>query len=178
MCSHFSFAFSSLSTEQLQESLKDIESVTLLELPNNMYQNRGIEGPVLLQNHPFVQPFEGVIKTDTSAKFDATALIAAIILIASAILLGDIAVGLFIFVIGLLLDTKKERNIGRILNRLGIAITIGGLLSGTIGYQWSLYSPIFTLSLSKGIAFIIWIFVIIGARIMIKGIQKITNNQK
>lgn len=172
------FAFSSLSFEEIQEYLKDIDSVSLSELPTNMYDNRGIHGPVILNNHPFFQPFEDMVKTYAGSRYDATPLIASIGLIVSGILLGDIAVGITMFVLGLLLDNKNERNMGRVLNRLGIAIAVGGLFSGTIGYQWSLYAPIFSLPVTRLTAVVIWVAVIIGARLMIKGIQKITNNQR
>lgn len=169
------FVFSSLSREAMQKHLHDIDSVSLLELPPDMYDKRGIHGPILLHNHPFIQPFEKMSGISWGMTFDATPIIAMIVLAMSAILLGDIGAGIVLYGCGLLFS---RGNRGRIVNRLGIAITVGGLLSGTIGYRWSLYAPIFALSVSLAQALMLWITIIFSVNIVIKVIQKMTKQSE
>jgi vacuolar-type H+-ATPase subunit I/STV1 len=169
------FAFSALSLEEMKTVLQGIESISLLELPATMYKERGIEGPIMLHNHPFFQPFEGFSGVKKGVTFDAATLIGSSIIIVSAICLGDIGVGVLLFVLGLL--GNKERNGLRMLNRLGMGVFLGGLLRGSIGYGYSLYTPV--VSLPSGISALgLWLVICIGIIIIIKVIQKLTKKQE
>ena len=67
-------------------------------------------------------------------------MIAGVVMMLSAlVLLGDLGVG----VLAILLSFIIKGNISKLLQRVGVAVTIGGLLSGTVFYSMSLYDSIF-----------------------------------
>mgnify|MGYP004572152743 CR=1 FL=1 len=168
------FAFSSLSREQIMDTLKHIGSVNILELPTDMYHARGIKGPIILENSRFFKPFEGLIQIQPEHSFDPTKSLALLLLLASGLLLGDLGVGVLVILIGSLLRSK---DVGGILNRFGIALLAGGLLTGTIGYHWTLYPPIFKEPFSLEDAFFVWIVSIFIIVIINKVLQFITKRR-
>ena len=64
-----------------------------------------------------------------------------------------------------LLSLVARGNIGKLLQRVGVAVTIGGLLSGTVFYSMSLYDSIFVVStnyaMQIGLFFVINIVVLL-----------------
>ena len=60
-------------------------------------------------------------------------------MLSALVLLGDLGVG----VLAILLSFIIKGNISKLLQRVGAAVTIGGLLSGTVFYSMSLYNSIF-----------------------------------
>lgn len=60
-------------------------------------------------------------------------------MVSALVLLGDLGVG----VLAILLSFIIKGNISKLLQRVGAAVTIGGLLSGTVFYSMSLYNSIF-----------------------------------
>ena len=113
------YAFSSFNKNEL-EAIVNVPGITIHELPIDTYQDQGIEGPVYVENNAFFQPFECLFTFKPGEKFDPTILAGVVMMLSALVLLGDLGVGV-----------------------LGAAVTIGGLLSGTVFYSMSLYDSIF-----------------------------------
>ena len=132
------YAFSSFNKDEL-EAIVNVPGITIHELPIDTYQDQGIEGPVYVENNAFFQPFECLFTFKPGEKFDPTILAGVVMMISAFVLLGDLGVG----ILCILLSLVARGNIGKLLQRVGVAVTIGGLLSGTVFYSMSLYNSIF-----------------------------------
>lgn len=132
------YAFSSFNKNEL-EAIVNVPGITIQELPIDTYQDQGIEGPVYVENNAFFQPFECLFTFKPGEKFDPTILAGVVMMLSALVLLGDLGVG----VLAILLSFIIKGNISKLLQRVGAAVTIGGLLSGTVFYSMSLYDSIF-----------------------------------
>lgn len=132
------YAFSSFNKNEL-EAIVNVPGITIHELPIDTYQDQGIEGPVYVENNAFFQPFECLFTFKPGEKFDPTILAGVVMMLSALVLLGDLGVG----VLASLLSFIIKGNISKLLQRVGAAVTIGGLLSGTVFYSMSLYDSIF-----------------------------------
>ena len=132
------YAFSSFNKNEL-EAIVNVPGITIHELPIDTYQDQGIEGPVYVENNAFFQPFECLFTFKPGEKFDPTILAGVVMMLSALVLLGDLGVG----VLAILLSFIIKGNISKLLQRVGAAVTIGGLLSGTVFYSMSLYNSIF-----------------------------------
>lgn len=132
------YAFSSFNKNEL-EAIVNVPGITIHELPIDTYQDQGIEGPVYVENNAFFQPFECLFTFKPGEKFDPTILAGVVMMLSALVLLGDLGVG----VLAILLSFIIKGNISKLLQRVGVAVTIGGLLSGTVFYSMSLYDSIF-----------------------------------
>ncbi len=132
------YAFSSFNKDEL-EAIVNVPGITIHELPIDTYQNQGIEGPVYVENNAFFQPFECLFTFKPGEKFDPTVIAGVVMMLSALVLLGDLGVG----VLAILLSFIIKGNISKLLQRVGAAVTIGGLLSGTVFYSMSLYNSIF-----------------------------------
>ena len=135
------YAFSSFNKNEL-EAIVNVPGITIHELPIDTYQDQGVEGPVYVENNAFFQPFECLFTFKPGEKFDPTILAGVVMMISAFVLLGDLGVG----ILCILLSLVARGNIGKLLQRVGVAVTIGGLLSGTVFYSMSLYDSIFVVS--------------------------------
>ena len=135
------YAFSSFNKDEL-EAIVNVPGITIHELPIDTYQDQGIEGPVYVENNAFFQPFECLFTFKPGEKFDPTVIAGVVMMLSALVLLGDLGVG----VLAILLSFIIKGNISKLLQRLGAAVTIGGLLSGTVFYSMSLYDSIFVVS--------------------------------
>lgn len=135
------YAFSSFNKDEL-EAIVNVPGITIHELPIDTYQDQGIEGPVYVENNAFFQPFECLFTFKPGEKFDPTILAGVVMMLSALVLLGDLGVG----VLAILLSFIIKGNISKLLQRVGAAVTIGGLLSGTVFYSMSLYNSIFVVS--------------------------------
>ena len=135
------YAFSSFNKNEL-EAIVNVPGITIHELPIDTYQDQGIEGPVYVENNAFFQPFECLFTFKPGEKFDPTILAGVVMMLSALVLLGDLGVG----VLAILLSFIIKGNISKLLQRVGAAVTIGGLLSGTVFYSMSLYDSIFVVS--------------------------------
>lgn len=135
------YAFSSFNKNEL-EAIVNVPGITIHELPIDTYQDQGIEGPVYVENNAFFQPFECLFTFKPGEKFDPTILAGVVMMLSALVLLGDLGVG----VLAILLSFIIKGNISKLLQRVGAAVTIGGLLSGTVFYSMSLYNSIFVVS--------------------------------
>lgn len=135
------YAFSSFNKNEL-EAIVNVPGITIHELPIDTYQDQGIEGPVYVENNAFFQPFECLFTFKPGEKFDPTILAGVVMMLSALVLLGDLGVG----ILCILLSLVARGNIGKLLQRVGAAVTIGGLLSGTVFYSMSLYDSIFVVS--------------------------------
>lgn len=135
------YAFSSFNKNEL-EAIVNVPGITIHELPIDTYQDQGIEGPVYVENNAFFQPFECLFTFKPGEKFDPTVIAGVVMMLSALVLLGDLGVG----VLAILLSFIIKGNIGKLLQRVGAAVTIGGLLSGTVFYSMSLYNSIFVVS--------------------------------
>lgn len=132
------YAFSSFNKNEL-EAIVNVSGITIHELPIDTYQDQGIEGPVYVENNAFFQPFECLFTFKPGEKFDPTVIAGVVMMLSALVLLGDLGVG----VLAILLSFIIKGNISKLLQRVGAAVTIGGLLSGTVFYSMSLYNSIF-----------------------------------
>ena len=132
------YAFSSFNKNEL-EAIVNVPGITIHELPIDTYQDQGIEGPVYVENNAFFQPFECLFTFKPGEKFDPTILAGVVMMLSALVLLGDLGVG----VLAILLSFIIKGNISKLLQRVGAAVIIGGLLSGTVFYSMSLYDSIF-----------------------------------
>ena len=135
------YAFSSFNKNEL-EAIVNVPGITIHELPIDTYQDQGIEGPVYVENNAFFQPFECLFTFKPGEKFDPTVIAGVVMMLSALVLLGDLGVG----VLAILLSFIIKGNISKLLQRVGAAVTIGGLLSGTVFYGMSLYNSIFVVS--------------------------------
>lgn len=132
------YAFSSFNKNEL-EDIVNVPGITIHELPIDTYQDQGIEGPVYVENNTLFQPFECLFTFKPGEKFDPTVIAGVVMMLSALVLLGDLGVG----VLAILLSFIIKGNISKLLQRVGAAVTIGGLLSGTVFYSMSLYNSIF-----------------------------------
>ena len=132
------YAFSSFNKDEL-EAIVNVPGITIHELPIDTYQDQGVEGPVYVENNAFFQPFECLFTFKPGEKFDPTVIAGVVMMLSALVLLGDLGVG----VLAILLSFIVKGNISKLLQRVGAAVTIGGLLSGTVFYSMSLYDSIF-----------------------------------
>ena len=132
------YAFSSFNKNEL-EAIVNVPGITIHELPIDTYQDQGVEGPVYVENNAFFQPFECLFTFKPGEKFDPTILAGVVMMLSALVLLGDLGVG----VLAILLSFIIKGNISKLLQRVGAAVTIGGLLSGTVFYSMALYDSIF-----------------------------------
>lgn len=135
------YAFSSFNKNEL-EAIVNVPGITIHELPIDTYQDQGIEGPVYVENNAFFQPFECLFTFKPGEKFDPTVIAGVVMMLSALVLLGDLGVG----VLAILLSFIIKGKISKLLQRVGAAVTIGGLLSGTVFYSMSLYDSIFVVS--------------------------------
>ena len=154
------YAFSSFNKNEL-EAIVNVPGITIHELPIDTYQDQGIEGPVYVENNAFFQPFECLFTFKPGEKFDPTILAGVVMMLSALVLLGDLGVG----VLAILLSFIIKGNISKLLQRVGAAVTIGGLLSGTVFYSMSLYDSIFVVgtnyAMQIGLFFVINIAVLL-----------------
>ena len=134
------YAFSSFDKDEL-EGIVSVPGITVHELPIDTYQDQGVEGPVYVENNPFFQPFECLFTFKSGEKFDPTILAGLVMMISALVLVGDLGVGILCILLSFIL----KGNISKLLQRVGAAVTIGGLLSGTVFYSMSLYNPIISI---------------------------------
>ena len=134
------YAFSSFDKEEL-EGIVNVPGIAVHELPIDTYQDQGVEGPVYVENNAFFQPFECLFTFKPGEKFDPTILAGLVMMLSALVLVGDLGVG----ILCILLSFIVKGNISKLLQRVGAAVTIGGLLSGTVFYSMSLYDPIISI---------------------------------
>ena len=154
------YAFSSFNKNEL-EDIVNVPGITIHELPIDTYQDQGIEVPVYVENNTLFQPFECLFTFKPGEKFDPTVIAGVVMMLSALVLLGDLGVG----VLAILLSFIIKGNISKLLQRVGAAVTIGGLLSGTVFYSMSLYDSIFVVStnyaMQIGLFFVINIVVLL-----------------
>ena len=115
----------------------------------------------MLKTMHFFQPFECLFTFKPGEKFDPTMIAGVVMMLSALVLLGDLGVG----VLAILLSFIIKGNISKLLQRVGVAVTIGGLLSGTVFYSMSLYDSIFVVgtnyAMKIGLFFVINIAVLL-----------------
>ena len=170
------YAFSSFNKNEL-EDIVNVPGITIHELPIDTYQDQGIEGPVYVENNAFFQPFECLFTFKPGEKFDPTVIAGVVMMLSALVLLGDLGVG----VLAILLSFIIKGNISKLLQRVGAAVTIGGLLSGTVFYSMSLYNSIFvvgtTYAMQIGLFFVINIALLLVCSLVKKVTKRSTKSK-
>lgn len=170
------YAFSSFNKNEL-EDIVNVPGITIHELPIDTYQDQGIEGPVYVENNTFFQPFECLFTFKPGEKFDPTVIAGVVMMLSALVLLGDLGVG----VLAILLSFIIKGNISKLLQRVGAAVTIGGLLSGTVFYSMSLYNSIFVVgtnyAMQIGLFFAINIVVLLVCSLVKKVTKRSTKSK-
>ncbi|MDD8049384.1 MAG: hypothetical protein PHH04_07335 [Thomasclavelia sp.] len=171
------YAFSTIPYESIKEMFKDVKDIKIMELPTDIYENKKIIAPVITRNNKLFSPFEKLFTPQPGDRFDPATIIGLIILITSFILIGDIGVGLIILVIGALLLMMHKSKFAGILTELGVAITLGGFLTGTVLYEKQLYSPIFELTHDVVVRIMMGMGIILIGSILVIIVKKITRKK-
>lgn len=163
------YAFSSFNKNEL-EDIVNVPGITIHELPIDTYQDQGIEGPVYVENNTFFQPFECLFTFKPGEKFDPTMIAGVVMMLSALVLLGDLGVG----VLAILLSFIIKGNISKLLQRLGAAVTIGGLLSGTVFYGMSLYNSIFVVGTNYAMQIGLFFVINIALLLVCSLVKKVT----
>lgn len=170
------YAFSSFNKNEL-EDIVNVPGITIHELPIDTYQDQGIEGPVYVENNTLFQPFECLFTFKPGEKFDPTVIAGVVMMLSALVLLGDLGVG----VLAILLSFIIKGNISKLLQRVGAAVTIVGLLSGTVFYSMSLYNSIFVVgtnyAMQIGLFFVINIAVLLVCSLVKKVTKRSTKSK-
>lgn len=163
------YAFSSFNKDEL-EAIVNVPGITIHELPIDTYQDQGIEGPVYVENNTFFQPFECLFTFKPGEKFDPTMIAGVVMMLSALVLLGDLGVG----VLAILLSFIIKGNISKLLQRVGAAVTIGGLLSGTVFYGMSLYNSIFVVGTNYAMQIGLFFVINIALLLVCSLVKKVT----
>ena len=163
------YAFSSFNKAEL-EAIVNVPGITIHELPIDTYQDQGIEGPVYVENNAFFQPFECLFTFKPGEKFDPTMIAGVVMMLSALVLLGDLGVG----VLAILLSFIIKGNISKLLQRVGAAVTIGGLLSGTVFYGMSLYNSIFVVGTNYAMQIGLFFVINIALLLVCSLVKKVT----
>ena len=163
------YAFSSFNKNEL-EDIVNVPGITIHELPIDTYQDQGIEGPVYVENNAFFQPFECLFTFKPGEKFDPTMIAGVVMMLSALVLLGDLGVG----VLAILLSFIIKGNISKLLQRVGAAVTIGGLLSGTVFYGMSLYNSIFVVGTNYAMQIGLFFVINIALLLVCSLVKKVT----
>ena len=163
------YAFSSFNKDEL-EAIVNVPGITIHELPIDTYQDQGVEGPVYVENNAFFQPFECLFTFKPGEKFDPTVIAGVVMMLSALVLLGDLGVG----VLAILLSFIIKGNISKLLQRVGAAVTIGGLLSGTVFYGMSLYNSIFVVGTNYAMQIGLFFVINIALLLVCSLVKKVT----
>ena len=163
------YAFSSFNKNEL-EAIVNVPGITIHELPIDTYQDQGIEGPVYVENNAFFQPFECLFTFKSGERFDPTVIAGVVMMLSALVLLGDLGVG----VLAILLSFIIKGNISKLLQRVGAAVTIGGLLSGTVFYSMSLYNSIFVVGTNYAMQIGLFFVINIALLLVCSLVKKVT----
>lgn len=163
------YAFSSFNKNEL-EDIVNVPGITIHELPIDTYQDQGIEGPVYVENNTFFQPFECLFTFKPGEKFDPTVIAGVVMMLSALVLLGDLGVG----VLAILLSFIIKGNISKLLQCVGAAVTIGGLLSGTVFYSMSLYNSIFVVGTNYAMQIGLFFVINIALLLVCSLVKKVT----
>lgn len=163
------YAFSSFNKNEL-EDIVNVPGITIHELPIDTYQDQGVEGPVYVENNAFFQPFECLFTFKPGEKFDPTVIAGVVMMLSALVLLGDLGVG----VLAILLSFIIKGNISKLLQRVGAAVTIGGLLSGTVFYSMSLYNSIFVVGTNYAMQIGLFFVINIALLLVCSLVKKVT----
>lgn len=163
------YAFSSFNKNEL-EDIVNVPGITIHELPIDTYQDQGIEGPVYVENNTFFQPFECLFTFKPGERFDPTVIAGVVMMLSALVLLGDLGVG----VLAILLSFIIKGNISKLLQRVGAAVTIGGLLSGTVFYSMSLYNSIFVVGTNYAMQIGLFFVINIALLLVCSLVKKVT----
>lgn len=163
------YAFSSFNKNEL-EDIVNVPGITIHELPIDTYHDQGIEGPVYVENNTLFQPFECLFTFKPGEKFDPTVIAGVVMMLSALVLLGDLGVG----VLAILLSFIIKGNISKLLQRVGAAVTIGGLLSGTVFYSMSLYNSIFVVGTNYAMQIGLFFVINIALLLVCSLVKKVT----
>ena len=163
------YAFSSFDKEEL-EGIVNVPGIAVHELPIDTYQDQGVEGPVYVENNAFFQPFECLFTFKPGEKFDPTILAGLVMMLSALVLVGDLGVG----ILCILLSFIVKGNISKLLQRVGAAVTIGGLLSGTVFYSISLYNPIISIGTNYAAQIALFFAINIAVLLVCSLVKKVT----
>ena len=163
------YAYSSFNKNEL-EDIVNVPGITIHELPIDTYQDQGIEGPVYVENNTLFQPFECLFTFKPGEKFDPTVIAGVVMMLSALVLLGDLGVG----VLAILLSFIIKGNISKLLQRVGAAVTIGGLLSGTVFYSMSLYNSIFVVGTNYAMQIGLFFVINIALLLVCSLVKKVT----
>lgn len=131
-------------SEEFAAQLRELDSVTV-EIKAHDSDKR-IQPPTKLKNGWFAQPFEMFVEMYGLPSYndvDPTPFVAFTYSLLFGAMFGDLGQGLLLIIVGALLWKFKKMNIGRIINRSGIASCVFGTLYGSVFGFEHLLDPLF-----------------------------------
>lgn len=168
------YIFTPLNKKEVT-SIFDMDNVSVIELPINVYLEKGINEPVLLKNNHFVRPFEILTRFKAGDHFDPTTTLTIVMMISALLLLGDLGIGVTFILLSVILKGKNAE----LIQRLGLASLTGGLFTATIFNQGPIYQMPFIIPeiLSNNVVMKLVFFIVINlavyiAMMMIKNISR------
>lgn len=168
------YAYSPYDRKQMSD-LFNIEGISVVEVPKNVYCQQGIMAPVITKNNNYIKPFEKLISFKEGDVYDPTVAFS-IVLLLSSVLLGDLGLG----VLFVLFSIVMKRKWGSIFQRIAVMVMIGGIITGSVFYSFSIYQSLLIMgSLFTRISLFIIIVALTYIVLMIwKEIKRKKNLQK
>lgn len=150
------YVFSPYNKKEITD-IFNTNDISIIELPMNLYYEKGIEEPVILKNNSFIKPFEKIIKFKAGDCFDPTAVITAVMMLSAFFLLGDLGIGVALILLSVIVKGKYAD----LMQRMGLVILAGGLITAKIFYQKPIYDFLLVMPqiLSAGIVMKLTFFI-------------------
>lgn len=145
------YAYSNKTLEEIKEL---DSSMSVIEIPVDMYESKGIEAPILFHNHWFISPFENFVRVRPNDILELSLPIALVFAILGTVVLKSVVLGTSMIVIGMLL---MKQQFGKMLCFTGIYT----VLSGVIHVVSSNQSPLDISGLGESVAIFIGIVMIV-----------------
>lgn len=139
-------------SEEFEKQFENLNSVSVVYLPPDA--DASCTAPTILKNHRFARPFGMLVEMYGLPKyggFNPTAFVAMTYTLLFGIMFGDLGQGLLLFIAGLFVGKKFNKQAGGMVSRVGVSSMIFGTLYGSFFGFEDLLDPVFE---SAGIDFL------------------------
>ncbi len=153
----------------VRNEFNNFGSRVILNFKEEYQVNKYIVTPTKLNNNKLFKPFEYLVKIygiPSYKEIDPTLFLGITYMILFGAMFGDLGQGFILFLIGLYLTyTNKQKNVGLIINRLGLSSMFFGVLYGSVfGFEniisELLFRPLDNINLTLMCSIVIGIFLI------------------
>lgn len=130
--------------DRFENLMKEMKTVSVVKLPADA--DAGCTPPTILKSNPIFKPFGMLVEMYGLPEyngFNPTAFVAVTYTLMFGIMFGDLGQGFLVFLLGLFVGKKWNKQMGGIMSRVGISSMIFGTLYGSVfGYE-DLLDPVF-----------------------------------